>query len=338
MHSFASICRALLSLLAFTVVFGATCAGIHRLLPEPQIAAITPKLEHLRAYPGRYDTIFIGTSRTYHQVIPAQFDRIAGTKSFNAAVDGLFPPEDGYYLERIAETGAHFRYVILELNAIRLRIDDAKRGTERVVYWHDAPRLGLLLREAFALFANNRLSLEQKGDVLRMTLERIGLFARAQTNLGRAAILRAHLHPAQKAPRMDHSALGQNGDGYLRVDYPPLSGAARDHYERTLAARLASPAPVTQGSGASQAAAQRLVETARKLGEPVFLIPPTLPPRKLVPVVQTTRLLDFANPGLLPELFKPEHRMDAEHLNSAGAAVYTEALAVEFRRTVKGED
>jgi hypothetical protein len=314
------------------VVFGGTCAGIHRLLPEPEIAAITPKLRHLRSSAGRYDTLFVGTSRTYHQVIPAEFDRIAGTKSFNGAVDGLFPPEDGYYLERIAGTGARFRYVILELNSIRLRIDEAKRGTERVVYWHDAPRLLLLLREAGGLLGSEKLSLAQKWDTLQMALERVGLFARAQTNLGRAAFLRAHLQPIQKSRPFDTSALGQAGDGYLQVEYPPLSGAAKAGYERILAARLSQSAPATSGSVASQAAFQRLVQAARRIGEPILLVPPTLPPRKFIPPATDLHLLDFADPARLPELFTPEQRLDAEHLNTDGAKIYTELLAKEFLR------
>jgi hypothetical protein len=330
--SSASIGRATRNLIAFVLVLCATCAGIHRLLPEPNIDGITPKLEHLRNSAGRYDTLFIGTSRTYHQLIPAEFDRIAGTKTFNAAVDGLFPPEDSYYLERIVETGAHFRYVFLELNALRLRIDDAKRGTERVVYWHDAPQLALLLRETRALLTSATLSPTQKWDILQMGAERLGLFARAQANLGRGTLLRTHLQPVQKLHPPDVSALGQDGDGYLRVDYPALCGAACTSYERTLAARLANPAPTTYGSPATQAALQRLVQSARKLGEPILLIPPTLPPRKFIPSTSELRRLDFADPAQYPELFKPEHRLDAEHLNTAGSVIYTKMLAEEFTR------
>lgn len=324
--------RTALNSLAFAIGLASSCHGIHRLLPDPAIAEITPKLEHLRASAGRYDTLFVGTSRTYHQVIPAQFDRIAGTRSFNAAANGLFPPEDSYYLERIAETGAHFRYVFLELNPSRLRIDEAKRGTERVVYWHDAPRLGLLLREAWVLFAAPNLSLPQRWDVLEMAAERVGLFARGQSNLGRAQFIQRHLQPPSKPRPPDLSALGQNGDGYLEADYPPLSGAARTAYERTVAASTANPEAKTYGSDASQAALQRLIQTAKTLGEPILIRPPTLPPRKFMPRDQTLRLLDFADPARFPELFRPEQRLDAEHLNPAGARVYTEVLAKEFAR------
>jgi hypothetical protein len=331
-----------LSSLAFLGGLALACSGIHAFLPERPIVGIHPKLVHLSEGPSRYDTLFVGTSRTYHQVIPADFDAgTAGaslsTTSFNGAVDGLFPPEDAYYLERIGRTGARFRWVFLEVNPIRLRIDDAKRGTERIIYWHDARRLRLLLREAVEIIRqqSNRASWAQQWVVIKMAAERIEMFLRAQSNLGRGELLRPWLLRT-KSVGVDRTVLGARGDGYLEIDYAPLPGAARQAYEAKFAAKIRQPGSTGIGTKASQDALADSIALIRKLGaEPVLVIPPTVEPRMLRLRDPDLKILDFSDPQRFPELFRAEHRMDAEHLNTAGARVYTKLLAQEFTLSLR---
>jgi len=44
-------------------------------LPFPRIAIVSEKVDWLEAHGEEYDTLFIGSSRVYHQIIPELFDR-----------------------------------------------------------------------------------------------------------------------------------------------------------------------------------------------------------------------------------------------------------------------
>jgi hypothetical protein len=333
-----------LSVAAFLTGLWAAAALIRSQLPEPVIAEVHPKIMHLRENPNRYGAAFLGTSRTYHQVIPEEFDAVAAASglaltSFNAAADGMFPPEDAYFLDRVARGNPHFRWVFVELSPIRLRIDDAKRGTDRVIYWHDAARLRLLLWEAADeirdLWRSGHFTLAQGWNIAAMAGERLDLFLRRECNLGRSDFLRWRLESAKPRP-IQWEALGQRGDGFLEVPYPPLRGAPLQAYERLLAARRAKPAASTSGSAASQATLVQMLTRVRALGaEPVIIIPPTLTTPKMRPADFPGIVLDFAAPERFPELFRSENRLDPEHLNLAGAKIYTRLLAEEFARAAQ---
>src|SRR5687767_418937 len=91
------------SIAAFVAALCVVCWIIHETLPFPEVPIVTPKVEHLKAHGDRYDTLIIGSSRLYYQVIPSLFDELTAqagvpTKTFNAAVAGMGPPEDSFML------------------------------------------------------------------------------------------------------------------------------------------------------------------------------------------------------------------------------------------------
>jgi len=45
--------------------------------------------------------------------------------------------------------------------------------------------------------------------------------------------------------------------------------------------------------------------------------------------------MDFGNPRDNPKLFAPENRIDTDHLNKQGAAIFSEALGNEMAALIK---
>ncbi len=176
---FASIAFGLANVAAFGGSLLLSCLGIHRTLPIPEIPEVQAKLTYLKDHIDDYDTLFLGTSRIYRHVIPKLFDgltteREIPTKSFNAAADGMRPPEDSYVFDQIlGYRPKHVRWVFLELWWLRLSIDDQKRQTNRLVYWHDAERLGLLFQEAL----NIKKARHWRGTLMALILSRWASFS-----------------------------------------------------------------------------------------------------------------------------------------------------------------
>src|SRR6188472_2764883 len=88
------------------LAFALACAGLNASLPFPEIHLISRNLRFFERHGDEFDTLFIGSSRIRHQISPAIFDRAmrdAGfpTRSLNFGVNAMFPPEDGYFLERL---------------------------------------------------------------------------------------------------------------------------------------------------------------------------------------------------------------------------------------------
>lgn len=75
------------------VVLG--CFVLYSLRSFPDVPGIGPKYGYFREHKDRYDVLFVGSSRFYHQIIPKQFDTRVGEngdarlRSFNFGYDGM---------------------------------------------------------------------------------------------------------------------------------------------------------------------------------------------------------------------------------------------------------
>ena len=61
---------------AFLLGLCLTCWVIRINLPVPKVPAVQAKLAHLAEHINDYDTLFLGSSRIYHQIIPSRFDEL----------------------------------------------------------------------------------------------------------------------------------------------------------------------------------------------------------------------------------------------------------------------
>ena len=138
--------RAALNILAFLAAALLVATAIARVTPFPHIAIVTSKVAHFQTEGDDFDVLFLGSSRTYRQVIPEMFDRLmaeAGhpAKAYNLGIDGMRPPEDTYILEQaLSKRTKPLRWVFVECSPIRLVMRPEDRGTLRATYWHDLKR------------------------------------------------------------------------------------------------------------------------------------------------------------------------------------------------------
>jgi hypothetical protein len=279
--------------------------------------------------------------------MPSVFDELTAaagtpTKTFNAAVAGMGPPEDAFMLDRILRYGPkNLRWVFIEVAGLRLSLDRDKIGTVRSVYWHDWPRLTVLLQRALLQKKKRqwREAIAELREPLGHFAGHLRLFLENQTNLGRASAFAERWRKPGPRSRFDPLALGPKADGWMRSGRrEQMTGSELARYEQSLVERAATPSVKDFGDAVSQAALESMVRKVEDVGaRPLLIVPPTTGKRHFFPRPEGVRsaiVLDFSDIRKYAELYRIEYRLDNEHLNTAGAEIFTRVLAEEFRRAI----
>lgn len=348
----AGLWSGLACVLMFAGTFSGSCWLAARGLPFPDVPEVTEKRAHLRAHGDDYDALFLGSSRVELQIIPAIFDRRLAElgfplRSFNAGVSAMCPPEDAFFFDEIARgPRRRLRWVFIEVDVLRLRAERARAESGRVVYWHDAPRMRLMWRCFLAEWQRSEKKLAGKKGRKRPWFERlegrlrllgglrenVSAFLENRVNLGRVAVLANRV--AQAGPELRATPdLSAAHAGWVR-HAGPMKDADRADYEQTYADRLTTPQAPAPANFAGDEALRQLVKKVTAIGAtPVLLISPTTRRTQFQPPDDLRRsclLLDFSDVRAFPDLFRPEHRLDVEHLNEWGAPIYSRLLAEQF--------
>jgi hypothetical protein len=319
-----------IAVLAFVLV----CAGLNALLPFPEIDVVSPELRFFQEHRDEFDTIFVGSSRVHHQVSPAIFDRVmreAGhsTRTFNFGINGMFPPESGYVLERLLSARPrHLKWVFIELDELETRRIPKAEDARRSVYWHDWKRTSLVLRKV--------LDGENQGDARDLFFFHSALFAKNFTNIGRKIDLSwwsSHLGKKAALPK----TLGQGGDGYV-PQIKTLSAAEAAAYEAGLE-RAVTQAESRFVSAATEQAYRQWADELKKMGAtPIFLVAPTTRQIKLGFRPEAGiggAVMLFNDAKTYPQLYRNEVRFDADHLNGTGAEEFTRLVARNLSQLIE---
>lgn len=335
-----AILRGGLAIAMFLVGLSAGCWAIREALPFPDVPLVRAKIEHLARHHDDYDTLFIGSSRLYYQIIPAIFDRLNAergmpTRTFNAGIAGMRPPEDAYYLDTIfRHPPKNLRWVFIELAGLRTAVDRDKIGTVRAVYWHDLPRLVVLFKRALYLKPEKGKRKWKKifrdlGESLGEFSDHVALFVRNEINLGRGSILTNRLSYYAVAPATPaYGVMGKDLAGWIPTGRPEeIAGQQLVDFDAALADRKVKPAVRDYGDPVSQRALETMIAKIEKLGaQPVLVVPPTTNKRNFFPRKERekkTLVLDFCDIQKFPELYEHRYRLDTDHLNTEGAEVFT---------------
>lgn len=316
----------LLNVACFSVALVVSACVVGRALPFPNVPAVGPKYRYLEANKDRFDTLFIGSSRIYHQIDPQQFDAevaaLGGhTRSYNLAYDAMWPPESFYFLHRIlALRPPHLRWVFIELMQINLTLETGKDETLRTAYWHDWRHTRLAGRDIVA-------SPRQSAEKWRALAEQASTFLRWNANFGRGAeILSLRLLPRkpERPPRWLGRAgfLPETNEGIPPAELPV-------YLEKVAGLRLTlTPNPVTPHYFE---ALQELIAAVRQAGaQPIFVITPSLGGEHFTGLPAGVPLLAYDDPTKYPTLYEPDRHHDQWHLNERGAAELTSLLARHF--------
>lgn len=330
------------NLLLFLITLALTSAGIHSLLPPPQVPIVTPKLDWLAKHADDYDVFFIGSSRTFRQIIPEVFESelaAAGitVRAFNAGVDGMRPPEDTYHLKQILSYRTKpLKWVFLEANPIRLEQREEDKDTLRAVYWHDWDQLVSLYNRAFKADTkkrNWRDRMKRMADEWPDFAPHLKYWVWNNTNLGRGHEYFMEMLGLPLSQPLTASDVGKRKDGYKPSSAPEqMTPEMVADYNTRLAAMKEKKTRADQGDRISREEVrikQRMV--AAKGGTAFLLVPPFVGERIFCPDPEDgmPTIFDLSDPHKYPELYLPENRADRGHTNSAGALAYTKALARE---------
>ena len=321
------VAKGLLNGACFAAAFAASAFLVGRSLPFPRVPKIFPKYRYFAENLGRFDTVFIGSSRVYHQIDPQQFDaevaaRGGHTQSVNVAYDSVWPPESWYYLRRLlALRPPRLRWVFIELMGVNVNLEGRNDRTLRTAYWHDWRHTVIAWREIFA-------SSRSRAEKWRVAGEHAAIFLRWQANLGRGADA---LDEAALPRKAERSEPWRERGGFLPENDRQISPADLPGYLETVA-RLGRGVPPHPAAALYREALGEIVGEVRRAGaQPVFLITPTLSESEhFTGLPEGVLVFSFADPAQFPALYAPENHYDAWHLNEKGAAELTGLLARRF--------
>jgi hypothetical protein len=325
--------RLIFNVTLLLAAFAAVSFTINRLAPFPEVPGIFPKWEFFKKHRDRYDVLFIGSSRFYHQIIPPQFDAAAvaaGVKleSFNFGYDAMWPPESYYLLRRLLELRpSRLKWVVIDLMDIQTQLDERNESTLRTAYWHDVPHTILALREILS----SKLQSAKKRELLEKHA-RLGI-AHA-LNLGRGADLTNRLFAPKPARRKPFT--WAKYAGFEAEPAAGLTGPAREEFLDRVASLRARLAPSTPRPIFREALSGIIRDVRRAGAEPIFVIAPTLNvSENFESVPDGAALIPLNNPTEFPELYDPDHHYDPWHLNEKGAVDFTAILARRFLERVR---
>ena len=338
-----TLVRGLINFAIGVAAFAFTCIGLHAVLPSPNIDEVSDKLRFFAQHKDEFDTLFLGSSRTYHEVSPPIFDQVmrdngTPTRSFNFGIDGMHMPESNYVLERIFEIKpANLKWVVIEFDEVQTNWLFQDEGSRRAVYWHDWKRTSIILRKmldagtGFIWFPSPKklLYIITHRTPRRLVAFHASQFQKDFTNLGRASDIWDYFCCRDKAP--DLKWLGLDADGY-RPFKTKMSPAQVGDYEEILtrAQKKTGPEPISVYTDKS---GRECAEKIRELGAiPVFVVDPILTSQSEMTFRSDPPgvVISFNDARAYPNLYRTDMRLDRNHLNKTGAEEYSRLMALKF--------
>jgi hypothetical protein len=326
---------------ACAAAFVCTCLVLRAFLPAPNIGDVSAKVRFFATHKDEFDTIFVGSSRIHNGVAPSIFDQVLAengitSRSFNFGASGMYPPEEFFVLEQIlALNPRNLKRLFLEIDDVQAAWLPGDQTSQRDVAWHDTKSTWLIVRKILDL--DVREPHVRKLRMLRGARQPLArhlmLWARNISNQGRAFDLAESFAGGDQ---IESEKLGPKLDGHFPTE-EVISGEAELAYERELAREQA----VNAGNGAldryADEAYRRYARQIRSLGaSPVFVVAPIFPqfPSKFSGP-SPGLVLAYNKPALYPDLYRPSVRVDAHHLNSAGAIRFSTLIALDFLKNAR---
>ncbi|MEP6686680.1 MAG: hypothetical protein ABJB22_07880 [Verrucomicrobiota bacterium] len=319
--------------------FLTTCGLFHHLLPPQEIEVVTPKLQFFQSHQDEFDTLFVGSSRFYHQISPAIFDDVTRkrgvpTHSFNFGIDGMHLPESFYVLDLIlARKPKRLKWVFIEFDALQVTPWPEYRGTQRLLYWHDWTRTALVVRKLLSLdvWENPKHELQRAWGYREYLGIHLALFAKNFCNVGNASVLIRRGFSREPEITTAANVLGPHRDGFFASDVK-MASTEKTAYEQALARARQAAKP----RGIDRYGDEAFRICARKVREcgaiPIFICPPAVATRPVGFFRSTPpgAVWAFNDYEAFAALFRTEVRANQAHLNKTGAAEFTRLLAERF--------
>ena len=342
------IAAGLLSFVAFSAAFAASTAGVRATFDggDEFDSRREIKFREWAQRRDEFDTLFLGSSRTFRGFDPALFDELTAEagrpmRAFNFGVPGSRVMEIDRLLERILDLEPEqLRLVIVGPERLPTLLVDENALTRPVIDWHDLERTRLVCTYA--------IDREPDREKLRAILEPHVIAA--LYNLIGAGRALSHVDEwlgARVEEQWVLETLGPLRDGF------PDKGADRPRgrkFRRNLEGYQElvleyGSRPLEAGPPAPQALRmfELLRDRADRAGvQLVFVTQSALHLEddlvKAAEAGLVAPVLRYDDPELVPELYAPDHRFDANHLNTEGARLFTRMLVRDLVPLLEAEE
>jgi len=320
--------HAALFAIGFVAVAVPLSLGLRAATPMPDLQVLSPKLHAYQTAAEKYDTVFVGTSRTFYHIVPDEVEAGAAAAGcpdwsvYNLGVFGVTGAEEDWLVDQVlAAGGDKLKRVVIEDP-----LPDARELTEvttdRARYFSDP-----------ALWPQHLASIASYPESLPKRVFRTGMFALGVgfdlSGVGRGA---AMAFPPGVTPKPQTFNLAFDGFEALGSIPTPGIEARRKDFEDHPARFAEEVARYGTSSGEDvRARAQYLAERldrlkARGLDAALYISPDLeeldRTPRTGAAVADLPgdyKVLNYNRPDAYPELFSRDLWFDFSHLGEAGA-------------------
>jgi hypothetical protein len=341
--------RSILAFCSFAVALSVTARLLNEVKLFQEVPMIRDKWAFYQKHKNEYDTLLIGSSRTYRGIMPGLFDRLTAeagvpTRTFNFGIDGMFPPEDAYVAERMLRNPPkNLRWVFFEVGLFVDHFEGRHPAAVRTIHWHDLERTVLSTRSR--LWPKNKPEKmkhwfrSEKGRVPPISdcLLHWRLFFVKTLNLGRGSEFLGDYFLKRHGKG---EAVGPTNDGFLPMAPDRmLKGEELAAYERDIKKYTNKPARVRPLPIYGQENLATVADRVHELGaQMIVFISPTTGSRREYPDEELALpMIDLRMPYEYPELFDPAVRADPSHVNARGAELMTRRIAEGFVKVARSQ-
>jgi hypothetical protein len=333
---------ALFSTILFAIGFVAVAIplslGLRAATPMPDLLVLSPKLDAYKAAPDAYDTVFIGSSRTFYHILPDAVEQGAAEAGcpdwnvYNLGVFGLTGAEQDWMIEQVtAADGKSLKRIVIEDALPNERTLDGVT-TNRARYFNSPD-----------MWPAQIASIASYPESLPKRVFRGGMFALGTgfdlSGVGRGADL---LFPPGDPEEPESFDLSNDGFEALGSIMTPDIEARRKDFEdkpEQFKQDLALYGARSDEDVSARAAylAERLDQLNARGLDAALYISPDLPeldrtPRtgEAVKALGDYKVLNFNRPDAYPDLFERDLWFDFSHFGETGARMLSLKVGAEY--------
>jgi len=283
---------------------------------------------------------FLGSSVTNRQVRPTLFDSIVGDEnlsSFNLSIDGTMPPHHFYLLENLLERDETIDYIFMELDGFDHMPPRHFMTTFSKFYFTPKWFGWSILNLTFSKSIPPKQKLYMSYKYGRSFLE----------NLFFVSMRFDALKSLLKKNAYSYKVLNRHKDGfmYFNTEFTENKTQSKDKIKLLTQTKTEFEEAYTmkpeqlKSNFVYKRMLKKYLKMAKKHDVKLFYV---MTPRNCVLLSAEELLdiknsfpdeivLDLADPSIFPDLYKPNLRYDADHLNDKGSRIYTSNIAESFR-------
>lgn len=329
-------------LVVLIIIFGCSFL-IYSREPNPDIPqhipVVTQKLEYFAKHKDEYNLIFLGSSRTYQQIMPSVFDKSMldsgySIKSFNMGMTALKIPEFYFYLQKILKLNpANLQWIFFEF-IDDLNVPYENLNTTRVIAWHTPKQTLWTCQKILKIDLNPLKKIEYIHNNIIPLLYNL-------LNAGKAAnLIRDFIGFPEKIALDKVSPIGPLKDGHVPSE--SLEGRVKrrievflknlDNYQKSLDyLKNINSQPLTESQ---ELILEEIITLIKNSGyTPVLLKPPSISAEayliREIPQ-KNLQVFKFNDPIKFPKFYEINTRFDSDHMTHKGSQIYTKLLAKKF--------